>query len=1258
MLMVGLAGPALGAGHFEGWVCGGGDAQGGLLLATTNGTDWARQGIGQLPLVGLSAVCSSGTGNVWVVGDVEGEYAAIYYSSDSGMSWSRQGDASSMPSNVLQKVCVVQTQVVWAVGISGTVVRTVNGGTTWVDVSVPGWEEPFQGVAAVDGQTAWVSGGSNASGYCGLFKTIDGGIHWVRQTNGAVTNVNHLLGLASVDADHVWGIGGHELLIYTEDGGDLWQLAYQGGADFKDGNEIYVRGNNEVYAAFDSFVQWSRDNGATWTNHSTADYTMDISSPTGTNIWAVEDGAYGCVIHYSPDGGLTWEEQYTNSAYHFTTTMEMRWREDPPAELYVDAAGTNPVPPYDSWETAAQTIQEAVDAAVDGDWVWVTNGLYDSGTRLSPISTCMNRVVITNDITVQSVNGPGVTLIVGAPDPSTGSNGVGAVRGVFMSAGLLSGFTITNGHTHNNQYYGRENSGGGIIIFGGSGIVSNCMLYNNSAIHGGGCYGGSLIQCAFSGNVASNGGGSCESALSNCSLYGNLAVAYGGGSFSGTLDNCMLSNNAAIYRGGGSVYATASDCILVRNSAKWGGGSYGGTLNNCSLRGNSAFEMGGGSCNGMVSNCMYIGNTSDGDGGGSYGGTLKNCLLDSNSANERGGGSMYGELINCTLSGNSAGDYGGGGCYGSLTNCIAWGNSAFSGSNWYDDSPHISYTCTKPLPDGAGNMDSEPLFVDTTNGNFRLEAISPCNNAGINSLAPGNTDLDGNPRIVDGIVDMGAYENPTPMPLRITILNGSMVLLGEVQAITIEGTCSEWVSGTLTWTNDATGSHGSFASASNWWISNVQLDFGDNTITVSGTNTVGDSTFDCVVITRSRMHGGNSPVHYVSPSGGNIWPYTNWADAATIIQDSVDTAMDGDTVLVTNGVYNDGSRALWSSGLSRVVISNSITVRSVNGPNFTTIAGARPPENNAVRGVHLSGGVLAGFTITNGYVESGHNFPYDYSGGGVLVYPGNGVVSDCIIQGNYAAGYGGASVWGTLKNCVLNGNISEFGGGGSSYGTLFNCTLLENSAGGTGVGSYNDTLRNCIVYSNPESTNSNWQGSTFSYSCTTPLPPGDGNITNDPQFVDAAASNFHLQDTSPCIDAGSNALMASAADLDGIPRPLDGNANGSAIVDMGCYEYMNASADSDGDNMTDGDETIAVTDPTDAGSYFHVIATSNLPPLRMFFMSSTNRLYSLQATTNLMSGAWTNLPGQEPRPGVGGLDWMEISNGLRMGCWRLRVGLP
>jgi len=257
--------PVQGAGHFVGWACGGGDAQGGILFATTTGVDWSRQGVGQLPMVDLGGVCSSGTGNVWVVGSVEGTYAAVYYSPDNGASWSRQGDASSLPSNVLQKVCVVQTQVVWAAGVSGSVARTVNGGSTWEDVSVPGWPEPFQGVAAVDDQTAWVSGGSNVSGYCGLFQTTNGGTSWIRQTNGAVTNVDHLLGLAAVDKDHVWGIGGPEIIIYTEDGGDLWQEMYQAG--FKDGNEIYVWGTNQVYAAFDSFVLWSNDNGASWSNH-------------------------------------------------------------------------------------------------------------------------------------------------------------------------------------------------------------------------------------------------------------------------------------------------------------------------------------------------------------------------------------------------------------------------------------------------------------------------------------------------------------------------------------------------------------------------------------------------------------------------------------------------------------------------------------------------------------------------------------------------------------------------------------------------------------------------------------------------------------------------------------------------------------------------------------------------------------------------------------------------------------------------------
>jgi hypothetical protein len=52
----------------------------------------------------------------------------------------------------------------------------------------------------------------------------------------------------------------------------------------------------------------------------------------------------------------------------------------------------------------------------------------------------------------------------------------------------------------------------------------------------------------------------------------------------------------------------------------------------------------------------------------------------------------------------------------------------------------------------------DPLFVDAASGNLRLLSGSPCINVGNNAYVSGNTDLDGNPRIVGARVDIGAYE--------------------------------------------------------------------------------------------------------------------------------------------------------------------------------------------------------------------------------------------------------------------------------------------------------------------------------------------------------------------------------------------------------------------------------------------------------------------------------------------------------------------
>src|SRR5262249_48181157 len=106
--------------------------------------------------------------------------------------------------------------------------------------------------------------------------------------------------------------------------------------------------------------------------------------------------------------------------------------------------------------------------------------------------------------------------------------------------------------------------------------------------------------------------------------------------------------------------------------------------------------------------------------------------------------------------------YGGGAFQSKLNNCIAYFNTAPQGAN-YDSSSTLNYCCTTPQPANAfGNITDAPLFVDYVGGNLRLQSSSPCINAGNNASAPAGPDLDGNPRIKGGTVDIGAYEFQAP----------------------------------------------------------------------------------------------------------------------------------------------------------------------------------------------------------------------------------------------------------------------------------------------------------------------------------------------------------------------------------------------------------------------------------------------------------------------------------------------------------------
>ena len=310
--------------------------------------------------------------------------------------------------------------------------------------------------------------------------------------------------------------------------------------------------------------------------------------------------------------------------------------------------------------------------------------------------------------------------------------------------------------TSNSAYYG----GGGAYQC----TLTNCTLTSNSSVSsGGGAGAATLNNCTLMYNWAGSGGGADGCTLNNCMLTGNSASEGGGASF-GTLKNWMLTGNSVSSRGGGVYYSTLNDCTLTSNSASsyGGGGASDSGLNNCTLTGNSAYS-GGGAQGCTLNNCTLVGNSASGEGGGAVDSTLNNCTITGNSAYS-GGGSYMGTLNNCTITGNS-GSYCGGAAYAAeLRNCVVYYNTGTNANYTIDCT--LNYCCTTPLPPGTGNFTNAPLFADTNAwADLRLQSNSPCINSGCNAFAPSGPDMDGNPRIVGGTVDVGVYEFQSPTSL-------------------------------------------------------------------------------------------------------------------------------------------------------------------------------------------------------------------------------------------------------------------------------------------------------------------------------------------------------------------------------------------------------------------------------------------------------------------------------------------------------------
>jgi len=199
-------------------------------------------------------------------------------------------------------------------------------------------------------------------------------------------------------------------------------------------------------------------------------------------------------------------------------------------------------------------------------------------------------------------------------------------------------------------------------------------------------------------------------------------------------------------------------------------------------------------------------------------------------------------------------------------------------------------------------------------------------------------------------------------------------------------------------------------------------------------------------------------------------------------------------------------------------------------------------------------------------------------GGAVCCSYYSPTITNCTLSGNSAGEYGGAVYYyyssPRITNCRLSGNSAYDGGAvycWHSSPTITNCTFSGNSAyDGGAVYCYDSssaTFRNSIIWGNTATSSGHqiyvdaYSSVTLSYCCyangandVVGTVNPDNCINQNPQFVDAANKNYHLQSTSPCIHIGNNSYVPAGVttDLDGNPRiyPEGGT------VDLGVYEFQ------------------------------------------------------------------------------------------------------
>jgi len=553
-----------------------------------------------------------------------------------------------------------------------------------------------------------------------------------------------------------------------------------------------------------------------------------------------------------------------------------------------------------------------------------------------------------------------------------------------------------------------------------------------------------------------------------------------------TLSGFILTNGSAFLTVGGGVCcgsttAIVSNCVIVGNSNSGGNGAAGGF-------------------SGTYIDCIIAGNTGSGAGGGVSYCCMTNCVLAGNLASSGGGAYDPVALVNCTVVNNQAtlggGVYtGDGGVYaGIFRNCIIYFNTAPYGSNVYNFATSSISNCCAPEFHLFGCITNMPGIMAAAFGDYHLQIGSPCIDAGDNSFVSTVSDLDGNPRIIGGNVDLGAYEDQFSGIAHFVSLAGQDPTAPYTNWLTAATNIQDAIDVAnlgepVVVSNGVyrTGGRVVYDALTNRVVINnpvaVESLNGPAATSILGNWTISANAVRCVYMTNGAtlmgftLTNGASGVSgdiYQSQSGGGVWSEsTNTLIADCVINRNVAAYYGGgaysgtltNCLIYANQVSRYGGGTAFST-LANCIVSNNVASTSGGGTSGGFLTGCLLMANTANFGAGASSNILINCTLAGNAAKK--------SGGGAYYCS----LTNCLLSGNTATnGYGGGALYGILAGCTVSNNLAG-NGGGSCSNALYNCILTSNTATNNGGAIFYANASSCLLTNN--SANNFGGGSFFS----------------------------------------------------------------------------------------------------------------------------------------------------------------------------------